>query len=162
MKQVRPILTRELFGITLGALFSASLLIITSPLAFAAGSESNPPANARNNDFAEGKKAIDEKRWDAAIEHFYKVVSKDARNADAHNYLGLAYRWQNRLDESLQAYQNALRLDATHLGANEYLGQAYLKKGEKALAEAQLSKLKQICSTCRETESLASALAASK
>ncbi len=131
------------------------------PTALAAGTESNAPVNARISDFSEGKRAIDEKRWDAAITHFNRVISQDPSNADAHNFLGLAYRWQNRLDDSLKAYKQALEIDASHLGANEYLGQAYLKMGDKALAQAQLGRLKELCSTCKETESLASALAAS-
>jgi cytochrome c-type biogenesis protein CcmH/NrfG len=141
-------------------LLASSLVLPSLQGASAAGTETNAPANVRINDFSEGKKAIDEKRWDAAIEHFNKVVAKNAKNADAHNFLGLAYRWQNRLDDSLKAYRTALTLDPKHLGANEYLGQAYLKMGDKALAQAQLARLKELCSTCKETESLASALSA--
>ncbi len=140
---------------------AGGLVLPSVPAAQAAGTESNAAVNTRVNDFSEGKKAIDEKRWDAAIKHFNLVLFKDPLNADAHNFLGLAYRWQNRLDDSLKAYKTALRIDATHLGANEYLGQAYLKMGDKALAQAQLGRLKEICSTCKETESLASAVAAS-
>ncbi len=150
----------------LGALAFAMLLAIGLCLpsmdkARAAGSESSPAANARLHDFSEGKKAIDEKRWDAAITHFSRVLVSDPSNADAYNFLGLAYRWQNRLGDSLKAYKAALKIDATHLGANEYLGQAYLKMGDQALAQAQLDRLKELCSACKETESLASALAAS-
>jgi cytochrome c-type biogenesis protein CcmH/NrfG len=141
-------------------LLASYLLIPSLHGASAAGTETNAPANVRINDFSEGKKAIDEKRWDAAIEHFNKVVAKDAKNADAYNFLGLAYRWQNRLEDSLKAYRTALGLDPKHLGANEYLGQAYLKMGDKTLAQAQLTRLKELCSTCKETESLASALSA--
>jgi cytochrome c-type biogenesis protein CcmH/NrfG len=161
MKIQRFIKSTSHLRFALCAALLSGLVVASLPQAQAAGSESTPSANARINDFTEGKKAIEEKRWDAALEHFHKVVAKDAKNADAHNYMGLAYRWQNRLDESLKAYQRALQLEPKHLGANEYLGQAYLKKGDKALAEAQLNKLKEICSTCKETESLASALAAS-
>ncbi len=147
------------FGELLSCFFvGLTLIALTAPSAHAAGSEANAPANVRINDFAEGKKAIEEKRWDAAINHFSNVVAKDGKNADAYNFLGLAYRWQNRIEDSLSAYQAALKLDPKHLGANEYLGQAYLKMGDKTLAQAQLSKLKELCSTCKETESLASAL----
>lgn len=143
-------------------LFAGGLYGSSMDTAQAAGTESSPAANARLNDFSEGKKAIEEKKWDAAITHFRKVLTTDPSNADAHNFLGLAYRWQNRLEDSLKAYKAALKIDATHLGANEYLGQAYLKIGDKALAQAQLDQLKALCSTCKETESLASALAASQ
>jgi tetratricopeptide (TPR) repeat protein len=160
MRIQRFLSAHKIFALTLCSMVGTQLLIASTNPALAAGAETNPLANARINDFSEGKKAIDEKRWDAAIESFNKVVAKDSKNADAYNFLGLAYRWQNRLEESLKAYRVALSLDPKHLGANEYLGQAYLKQGEKALAEAQLTKLKEICATCKETESLASALAA--
>jgi tetratricopeptide (TPR) repeat protein len=161
MNALRILSKQSLADLAFTALLASSLLLPSMDTVRAAGTESNAPVNARINEFAEGKKAIDEKRWEAAISHFNKVVSKDPSNADALNFLGLAYRWQNRLDDSLKAYKAALKIDATHLGANEYLGQAYLKMGEKALAQAQLGRLKELCSTCKETESLASALAAS-
>jgi Flp pilus assembly protein TadD len=143
-------------------LFVVGLLLAIANPSLAAMTESNAPSSARVNDFSDGKKAIEGKRWEAAIEHFNKVIAKDSKNADAYNLLGLALRWQNRLEESLKSYKKALDLDPKHLGANEYLGQAYLKMGDKAQAETQLNKLKEICSSCKETESLASALAASK
>ena len=149
-------------GLCLSMFQATCLLTAVAPETQAAGTESNASSNTRLNDFSEGRKAIEEKRWDAAIEHFNKVIGKDPSNADAYNFLGLAYRWQNRLEESLKAYKAALNLDPKHLGANEYLGQAYLKMGDKALAQAQLAKLKEICSTCKETESLASAVVASQ
>jgi tetratricopeptide (TPR) repeat protein len=161
MNALRILSKQSLAELAFTVLLASGLLLLAMDTARAAGTESNAPVNARLNEFAEGKKAIDEKRWDAAISHFNKVVSKDPSNADAQNFLGLAYRWQNRLDDSLKAYKAALKIDAAHLGANEYLGQAYLKMGEKALAQAQLGRLKELCSTCKETESLASAIAAS-
>jgi tetratricopeptide (TPR) repeat protein len=162
MKVQRFFSKQVLTAVGVMMLFVGGLFLAMANPSLAAMTESNAPANARVNDFSEGKKAIDEKRWDAAIEHFSKVIAEDSKNADAYNFLGLALRWQNRLDESLKSYKKALDLDPKHLGANEYLGQAYLKMGNKAQAETQLNKLKEICSSCKETESLASAVAASK
>jgi cytochrome c-type biogenesis protein CcmH/NrfG len=141
------------------ALAGATLLALPGT-AWAAGTEATPRVNERITDFAAGKKALNEKRWAAAIDHFNAVVAKEPSNADAFNFLGYAYRWQNRLNESLAAYGKALSIDPKHLGANEYLGQAYLKQGDKGRAQEQLQKLQALCGTCQESDDLASAIKA--
>jgi tetratricopeptide (TPR) repeat protein len=143
-------------------LLVATALVLFQSSSFAAGVESKPSANQKIEAFAEGKKAIDEKRWATAIEQFNQVLIADSGNADAYNFLGLAYRWQNRLDEALKAYSSALAIDPSHLGANEYLGQTFLKMGDKARALSQLNKLKEVCGSCREANELASAISADK
>lgn len=156
------------FRADLGALFGASLafarclcMTVTTLMVadtLAAAVSTTPEANAKSEDFTAGKKAIDEKRWSAAIEAFSKVVASGSQSADAHNYLGYAYRWQNLMPESLAAYRKALEIDPKHLGANEYLGQAYLRMDNKEQALVQLTRLKEICGACRESDDLASAI----
>jgi cytochrome c-type biogenesis protein CcmH/NrfG len=145
---------------TVALLLSSNLLANWSTPAEAAAIQSTPQANAQSPEFAEGKKAVDEKRWQAAIEALEPFIRKQPNNADAHNLLAYAYRWQNRLDEAFKSYQAALRIDARHLGANEYLGQLYLKMNDKAKAHGQLAILRGICpSGCKEADDLASAIA---
>lgn len=127
--------------------------------AHAADTESTPVENVRIDEFGAGKKAIEAKNWKLASDSFAKVVAKDARNADAYNYLGFSLRWQNRYDEAFAAYGKALALDPNHKGALHYSGIAYLKTGQKTQAEAQLARLKKVCATCDETAQLGKAVA---
>ncbi len=130
--------------------------------AWAADFQSTPVENARMDDFAAGKKAIEAKKWADAVSSFSKVVAQDPKNADAYNYLGYSNRWLGKYDEAFAAYGKALALDPKHRGALEYSGMAYLKTGQKAQAQAQLAKLQAFCSGCEETADLAKAIAAAK
>ena len=130
-----------------------------SGAALAADLQSTPVENARQDDFAAGKKAMDAKKWAEAVSSFSKVVAQNPKNADAYNYLGYSNRWLGKYDEAFAAYNKALALDPKHRGALEYSGIAYLKTGQKAQAEAQLAKLKAICANCEETTDLAKAVA---
>jgi Flp pilus assembly protein TadD len=130
--------------------------------ALAADYQSTPAQNARNDDFSVGKQAIAAKNWSLAASSFSKVVAKDPSNADAFNYLGYSSRWMGKYDEAFAAYGKALALDPQHKGALSYSGIAYLKTGQRAQAEAQLTKLQSICAGCSETSELAQAMADSK
>lgn len=130
--------------------------------ALAADFQSTPVENARVDDFAAGKKAMDAKKWAEAVSSFNKVVAQNPKNADAWNYIGYSSRWMGKYDEAFAAYNKALTLDPKHRGALEYSGIAYIKTGQKAQAEAQLARLQAICGSCEETTDLAKALAAAK
>ncbi len=130
--------------------------------ALAADFQSTPVENARMDDFAAGKKALDAKKWAEAVSSFNKVVAQNPKNADAWNYLGYSSRWLGKYDEAFAAYNKALTLDPKHRGALEYSGIAYIKTGQKAQAEAQLARLQAICASCEETADLAKAVAAAK
>ena len=139
---------------------AASVLALTSiGAATAAETQSTPAANAKIDDFAMGKSAIDSKDWAVAVRSFRKVVADNPKNADAHNFLGYASRWMGKYDDAFAAYGQALALDPAHKGALHYSGIAYLKTNQKAQAEAQLARLKAVCATCEETNQLAKALA---
>jgi Flp pilus assembly protein TadD len=146
------------FKHTLIALAAASAFTAS----YAADTDTTPVANAKSDDFAVGKKAIDSKNWQQAADSFSKVVAKDPKNADAFNYLGYSNRWLGRFPEAFAAYDKALALDPKHKGALEYSGIAYLKNGQKDKAEQQLAKLQSICATCEETKDLAKALSEAK
>jgi tetratricopeptide (TPR) repeat protein len=126
----------------------------------AADTESTPVANKADADFAAGRKAMDAKDWNGTVAAFEKVVRRDSKNADAHNYLGYAYRWLGKVDESFAAYRQALALDPNHRGANEYIGIAYLKVKQPAKAEEHLARLEKICGkNCEEYKELAKTIA---
>ncbi len=130
---------------------------------YAAGTETSAATNIEDKDFAIGKMAIQNKQWNAAIDAFKKVVAKDANNADAHNYLGYAYRSSNKLDDAFKHYNTALKLNPNHVGAHEYIGVAYLKVNQPEKAKEHLAKLEKICGTkCEEYEDLSKAIAGYK
>ncbi len=147
-------------------LVAALVTMIASSIAgssWAAGFDTTPTENATDKNFVSGKKAIDAKKWTEAIDQFKKVIAADADNADAHNYLGYAYRWTNKMDESFKHYNIAIKLSPNHRGAHEYIGVAYLKVNQPAKAKEHLARLEKICGLkCEEYQDLARALAAYK
>jgi Flp pilus assembly protein TadD len=106
-------------------------------------------------DFAAGKRAIDDQRWDAAIPLLKSAALRDTRNADIQNYLGFAHRKLGRMDEAFEHYERALKLNPRHRGAHEYAGEASLLVGDLAAAQKHLDALKAICLVpCEELEDL--------
>ena len=131
--------------------------------AIAAPSESvsAPTASAPEDaDYAAGKRAVEAKNWRAALDAFNKVVATDPGNANAHNFLGYAYRKSGKLDLAFKHYEEALRLDPKHRGAHEYLGEAYLMVNNLAKAEEHLKVLDRLCLFgCEEYDDLKKAVA---
>ncbi len=144
-------------------LFCAVLIVFMPKIGLAADFDSTPAENAEDKSFVAGKKAIAAKKWNDAIEHFKKVVAKNAESADAHNYLGYAYRWTGKMDDSFRHYHIALKLSPNHRGAHEYIGMAYIKVNQPEKAKFHLEKLEKLCGkTCEEYQDLAKAVAAYK
>jgi hypothetical protein len=117
-------------------------VVLTLPAAaWPVGTEEDGPAV--DPDFAAGKRAIDDRRWEAAIPLLKSAALRDTRNADIENYLGFAH------------YERALKLNPRHRGAHEYAGEASLMVGDLAAAEKHLDALKAICLLpCEELEDL--------
>jgi Flp pilus assembly protein TadD len=143
---------------TLTLVAAALSCIALTANVWAADNDSTPARNAQISAFAVGKKAIDDKKWQQAVDAFNTVVAVDPKNADAYNYLGFANRWLDKYPEAFAAYGKALALDPGHKGALNYSGIAYLKSGQKAKAQEQLAKLQQVCAQCEETTQLAQAI----
>ena len=145
------------------ALVTLPLLTLCLPaLMLAADTSPMSMESAKADDFAIGKKALAAKNWTVAAESFKKVVADNPKNADGYNLLGYSSRWLGKYDEAFAAYDKALALDPKHKGALEYSGVAYLKVNQKDKAEAQLVRLRAICTSCEETTDLAKAIAAYK
>ena len=128
---VRPLMSAPLLSLAL-----VLVPVLALPMAHAADMPTTPVENARIDDFAVGKKAIEAKNWALAASSFSKVVAQNPQNADAYNLLGYSNRWLGKYDEAFAAYNKALALDPRHKGALEYSGMGYLKVGQKAQAEA--------------------------
>ena len=148
-----------MFGKIAVSLVVGLLLGFVTPLS-AAPIDTTPEANAEDKNFEVGKKAIATKKWNDAIDAFKKVVAADSESADAHNYLGYAYRWTGKMDDSFKHYNIALKLSPNHRGAHEYIGMAYLKVHQPEKAKEHLARLEKICGKkCEEYDDLAKAIA---
>lgn len=120
--------------------------------ALAVDSDPSPPLSAEH---AAGKKAIEAKDWNGAIQSLTAAAARDGRNADIQNLLGYAYRNAGQLDAAFKHYHLALKLNPRHLGAHEYIGEAYLMANNPAKAEEHLAALKRHCpATCEEYDDL--------
>ena len=138
-------------------LLLAAILAVQAGLSQAVDTDTAPPPSAEH---AAGKKAIEDKDWNRAIQALTAAARKDGRNADIQNLLGYAYRNAGQLEAAFQHYQQALKLDPRHLGAHEYIGEAYLIANNPAKAEEHLALLRRYCRTavCEEYDDLKKAL----
>src|SRR2546421_3301416 len=117
--------------------FSAMLMGVVLPAA-ADPVDEDPNGPSLDPDMVAGKKAIDEKKWPAAIKALSSAALRDTRNADIQNYLGYAHRNAGHMEEAFAHYERALKLNPRHRGAHEYVGEAYLIVNKPAQAEAHL------------------------
>jgi tetratricopeptide (TPR) repeat protein len=102
-----------------------------------------------------GVKAVERQDWPRAIREFTTSVAWDRFNADAHNWLGFAYRNAGDLKRAFAEYEEALRLDPQHKGAHEYVGEAYVIAKDIPKAEEHLAALEKLCGrSCPEYKDL--------
>jgi tetratricopeptide (TPR) repeat protein len=121
-----------------------------------AGSSRATPADA---DYTAAVKAIKAERFAEAIPLLQRVVGRDARNADAYNWLAYATRRNGDPAASIPLYQKALAIDPKHRGAHEYIGEAYLMLGNVPKAKEHLARLSALCFLpCSEYTDLKKAL----
>ena len=128
----------------------------------AANMGSEEPGESRDQNYLEGKKALESQEWKKAIDLLSKAVQAAPNNSDAHNLLGYAYRKTGNLDASFAQYNEALKLDPMNKHAHEYIGEAYLLTGNLPKAEQHLAELQRICSPipCEEYQELKRAVEA--
>lgn len=145
--------------------FLVVLFMVQPMAALAVGSNTAapPPYISQSPDYIAGRAAIEAKNWSEAVHAFERVIARDARDADAWNYLGFARRNLGSYEAAFAAYAQALTLDPGHRGAHEYVGEAYLKIGNLAKAEEHLAILDRLCqSNCPEYFDLRDAINAFK
>jgi tetratricopeptide (TPR) repeat protein len=93
-------------------------------------------------------KAIDEGRFGEAVtllEAYTGRSEANARDAEAQNWLGYAYRRSGNYDAAFLHYDKALAINPRHRGAHEYMGEAYLLLGNLPQAEEHLKVLDKLC-----------------
>jgi tetratricopeptide (TPR) repeat protein len=79
------------------------------------------------------------------LEAYLARSEANARDADAQNWLGYAYRKSGNYDAAFLHYDKALAINPKHRGAHEYMGEAYLLLGNLPQAEEHLKALDAIC-----------------
>jgi Flp pilus assembly protein TadD len=138
-----------------------SLIILPTAMANMGSEESNESGDPN---YREGKNALESQEWKKAIDLLSKAVQAEPNNADAHNFLGYAYRKTGKFDASFAQYNEALKLNPNHRNAHEYIGEAYLLTGDLPKAELHLAELQKICSPipCEEYKELKRAVDAYK
>lgn len=154
MKKIRKILIPSMLAVL-------SLIILPAAMANMGSEESNESGDAN---YLEGKKALEAQEWKKAIDLLSKAVQAVPNNADAHNFLGYAYRKTGKFEASFTQYNEALKLNPNHKNAHEYIGEAYLLTGDLPKAEQHLAELQRICSPipCEEYKELKRAVDAYK
>ena len=95
--------------------------------------------------YTEAVTAIKAKEYGKAVPLLQDVVSRDAANADAYNWLGYATRKNGNPTGAIPYYEKALAIDPKHRGAHEYIGEAYLMLGDIAKAKRHLAALDSLC-----------------
>lgn len=137
----------------LAGLFAILGLFAVTPAVANLGADDSDSSDAN---FVEGRKAIEGQDWNKAVELLSKAVQTDPNNADAHNFLGYAYRKKGTYAASFEHYEQALKLNPKHKHAHEYIGEAYLLTDNLTKAELHLAELQKICTPipCEEYKEL--------
>lgn len=144
-------ISRKLSMISILAAISVSFMRIA-----AANMGAEEPGESQDQNYLEGKKALESQDWKKAIDLLSKAVQATPNNSDAHNLLGYAHRKTGNLDASFAQYNEALKLDPMNRHAHEYIGEAYLLADNLSKAEQHLAELRKICSPipCEEYKEL--------
>jgi tetratricopeptide (TPR) repeat protein len=109
------------------------------------GDEGRPSAKPQDPDYTAAVAAIKAGDYARAIPLLEKVVERDAKSADAYNWLAYATRKNGDPAASIPIYEKALAIDPKHRGAHEYIGEAYLMLGDIAKAKRHLAALDSLC-----------------
>lgn len=133
-------------------------------IVYAAGGDGGAGGTSkRDPSYDAGLVAIEKQDWQGAIRMFKATLAWNRFDADAHNWLGFAYRNAGDMKRAFEEYEEALRLDPQHRGAHEYLGEAYVMANNIPKAEEHLAALEKLCGrSCPEYHELEEAIDKSK
>jgi tetratricopeptide (TPR) repeat protein len=132
------------------AVLAVSALAMAAPsAALAAGggdsAPSGPTAKPEDPEYAAAVRAIKAEKFGQAIPLLQQVVTREASNADAYNWLAYATRKNGDPAGAIPLYQKALAIDPKHRGAHEYIGEAYLALNDLPKAKEHLKRLDSLC-----------------
>ena len=158
---MRAVLTAPLAAVLAG-------VAATGVIAMPSGGSQEPSSSAPGYDVAEdyrkGAEALQANRFEDARKSLAKVLRADPGNANANMLAGLAAAGLNDLKAAAKHYERAARSDSKLVLAHRELGITYAKLGDRAKAEASLSKLQKLnerCGgTCAEAQQITAAISA--
>jgi tetratricopeptide (TPR) repeat protein len=150
------------FGILVVALLTAGL---PAPARAAGGGggggDGASPAKPDDPQYTAAVKAIKAREYAKAVPLLEGVISRDAKNADAYNWLAYATRQNGNVSGAIPIYEKALAIDPKHKGAHEYIGEAYLMLDNLPKAKEHLRTLDTLCFfSCSEYRDLKKAVEA--
>lgn len=87
----------------------------------------------------DGQKLIEHGHYADAVGRLKTATSLMSTNADAWNYLGLAYHLTGQPNDAVDAYKKALSLDQNLIEAHYNLGCLWLEQNRPELAKAELT-----------------------
>jgi tetratricopeptide (TPR) repeat protein len=129
-------------------------LLAGTPVAFAAGTATNPTAP----DLTSVRAKVKAKDFKGAIAELLPLMETN-QHADVYNYYAFSLRKTGDLTNAATFYRKALDFDANHLGALEYQGELFVELGQIDKAKANLAKLVLLCPNgCEEREDLEKAI----
>lgn len=122
-------------------------------------SPASPPPPTKSSAYKEGQRAVEAKDYAKAVPLLKQATVDNPNDADANNLLGYSYRKLGQQKAAFMYYQRALQIDPNNRGANEYLGELYVEMKDLPKAQAQLTKITQLCGTgCEEYRDLKAAI----
>jgi Flp pilus assembly protein TadD len=146
------------FNRLLAGLTASLAVAALAPSAFAM-SPGPAPANTKSSAYEDGQRAVNAKDYATAVPLLQKAIADNPQDADANNLLGYSYRKLGDQKAAFMYYQRALAIAPNNRGANEYLGELYVEMHDLPKAEAQLTKITQLCGTsCEEYRDLKAAI----
>jgi tetratricopeptide (TPR) repeat protein len=84
--------------------------------------------------FVEARQAVDDGRWEAAVQRYQQAITLNPTLLEARNNLGHLYVRLNRVVEAIAEFRAALALAPGYAIARNNLGSAYLMAGQEHLA----------------------------
>lgn len=125
----------------------------TAVLANPGGSGGNAPSMSAPDydpaaEYRKGIEALQAERYQEAKKAFERVLGVAPGDANTNYLAGLSAAGLNDLKGSRKYYERAVKADKELVGARRELGVTYVKLGDKAKAEAQLTALKAMQDKC--------------
>lgn len=113
--------------------FALGPLLLVLALAVAGCTPPGPRA------LLQGKRLLENGKTDEAIEKFKTATSLLSSNAQAWNYLGVAYHQAGKVNEAADAYKRAITYDQNLVEARYNLGCLWLEQNRPDLAKPELT-----------------------
>lgn len=93
-----------------------------------------------DNLIEEGKKLMSQEAWERAEKRFIEVISHDAKNVEAYEYLGRLYQYKKDFDLARKTFLFLKKLSPDNPSVITSLGEISMERGEKKRALSYFKK----------------------